>query len=300
MKHTRPSLDCEQFKFSHEDGENPALLDDRVPLNQAAQLVPGKVMHARLNGPDHRFTYSVVSLLLDIDKLSEADRMAWGFGINRRALVSFHESDHGPCDGTPLRAHIDALMEEAGLEKADRLLLLAYPRVLGYVFNPLSIYFAYDVDGDLTAAVYEVRNTFGDLHTYVLPVEADHLSPAGLRQACSKSFYVSPFMGMTQRYHFRINLSDQRVLVRILETDGDGPSLAATFAGTSVPLNDTSIRQHCLRQPWLAVKVMAGIHWEALKLWIKGARYHGRSGAHRGHSVERGDATVADIRQASN
>ncbi len=112
-----------------------------------------------------------------------------------------------------------------------RCLLLCYPRLLGYTFNPLSVYFCYRADGRLALMIYEVRNTFGDIHAYVLPVRPGELSPAGLRQEQDKLFYVSPFVEMAMRYHFRLTPPGEQVKLRILETDREGPLLAATFSG---------------------------------------------------------------------
>ena len=152
------------------------------------------------------------------------------------------------------------------------MLLLCYPRLLGYTFNPLSVYFCYDAAGAPALVIYEVRNTFGDLHPYVLPIKPGELGPAGLRQEQDKLFYVSPFIEMAMRYHFRIVPPGERVKVRILETDAAGPVLAATFAGQRRPLTSLTLIQAFARVPFLTMKVIGAIHWEALRLWIKGAR----------------------------
>jgi DUF1365 family protein len=244
---------------------------------EAASLYPGQVMHARMKPVPHRFSYSVFNLLIDLDRLKEAGRQSWFFSQGRFNLLSFHEKDHGPRDGSNLRMHVDRLLAEKGVARPARVLLLCYPRVLGYVFNPLSVYYAYDCEGTLTGIVYEVRNTFGDLHTYVAPVTADQVSEAGIRQTQDKQFYVSPFLDMVQTYHFRMMPPGETVRVRILETDPDGPSLAATFNGTRSGLTGPVIWRECLRMPFMTLKVMGGIHWEALKLWLKGIRFHSKT-----------------------
>ncbi|WP_420135549.1 DUF1365 domain-containing protein [Rhodopseudomonas sp.] len=238
-----------------------------------ASLYVGDVMHARLKPMGHRFNYRVMSLLIDLDRLAAADRMSPLFGVNRRALYSFYEKDHGERDGSPLRAYIDRCAAAQGVDlTGGRVLLLTYPRLLGYTFNPLSVYFCYAADGMLALVVYEVRNTFGDIHPYVLPVRPGDISAAGLRQAQDKLFYVSPFIEMAMRYHFRITPPGDVVKLRILETDAGGPLLAATFSGRRQPLSTASLLRAFVALPLMTLKVMAAIHWEALRLWVKGAR----------------------------
>ncbi|MHB2166152.1 DUF1365 domain-containing protein [Alsobacter sp. R-9] len=249
----------------------------RVPLfpppEEAISLVVGKVMHARLKPVAHRFNYDVFSLLVDLDRLAEADRRSALFRVNRGGLLSFHERDHGPRDGSSLRRYVERVLEPAGIDLAGgRVLLQCYPRLMGYVFNPLSVYFAYRAGGDLAAVVYEVRNTFGQHHTYVAPVLPGELSPAGVRQERDKLFYVSPFNGLTMRYAFRVRPPTDTLAIRILETDPEGPLLSATFSGKVKPLTTPALVSALVNVPLLTMKVMAGIHWEALRLWIKGMR----------------------------
>jgi uncharacterized protein len=241
--------------------------------DEAAALYVGDVMHARLKPMGHRFSYGVMSLLIDLDRLDEADRQSRLFGVNRAALYSFHEADHGARDGSPLRAHVQRCAAEHGIDlTGGRVLLLCYPRLLGYTFNPLSVYFGYRADGELALMIYEVRNTFGDIHAYTLPVKPGQRSEAGVRQQHDKLFYVSPFIEMAMRYHFRVSPPDQRVKLRILETDDDGPLLAATFSGRRRTLNTAQLLRAFVAFPLVTFKIMAAIHWEALRLWLKGAR----------------------------
>jgi len=173
---------------------------------EAAALYFGEVMHARLKPMGHRFSYRVMSLLIDLDRFSEADRQSRLFGVNRAALYSFHEADHGERDGSPLRAYVQRCAAKHEIDLAGgRVWLLCYPRLLGYTFNPLSVYFCYRADGALALLVYEVRNTFGDIHAYVLPVKPGEISAAGIRQQQDKLFYVSPFVEMAMRYHFHLS-----------------------------------------------------------------------------------------------
>lgn len=249
----------------------------------AAALYVGEVMHARMRPAAHRFHYRVMSLLIDLGRLSDADRQSALFGVNRRALYSFYETDHGRRDGSSLLAYVQARAAEHGVDLADgRVLLLCYPRLLGYVFNPLSVYFCHRSDGTLALMIYEVRNTFGEINPYVLPVRPGELTEAGLRQAQDKTFYVSPFIDMAMRYHFRVRPPGGNVRLRILETGVDGPLLAATFFGRRRALTSRSLLAAFVSLPLVTFKIFAAIHWEALRLWTKGARL-----------VPRGEITVS-------
>jgi DUF1365 family protein len=245
------------------------------PPEAAGVLYPGEVMHQRLRPFGHRFVYRVFSLLADIDRLAELDGLSPLLSVNKPNLVSLRESDHTERDGETLRQFADRLLAQAGIERpAARILLLSYPRILGYVFNPISIYFAYDETGALAALIYAVRNTFGERHTYVARVEPGDLTAAGIRQTRAKLFHVSPFIGMDARYHFRILPPGRTVRLRIHETEAGEATLAATFTGRARPLSTRVLVANLLRFPLMTWKIMAGIHWEALKLWLKGARFH--------------------------
>ncbi|MGJ4900089.1 DUF1365 domain-containing protein [Bradyrhizobium sp. HKCCYLS2058] len=244
--------------------------DDRT---EAAALYVGDVMHARMRPTTHRFQYRVMSLLIDLGRLDQADRQTPLFGVNRRALYSFHEADQGPRDGSSLLAYAQTCAADQGIDlSGGRVLLLCYPRLLGYVFNPLSVYFCYRSNGTLALMIYEVRNTFGEIKPYVLPVRPNELSAAGLRQTQDKTFYVSPFIDMAMRYHFRIMPPGDKVKLRILETGADGPLLAATFSGRRRGLTSGSLLAAFVSLPLVTVKIFAAIHWEALRLWAKGVR----------------------------
>ncbi len=238
----------------------------------AAVLYVGRVMHARLRPVRHRFNYRVMSLLIDLDRLDEADRQSRLFAVNRAGLFAFHEIDHGERKGRSLSAYVRRLAGERGIDlSGGRIQLLCYPRLLGYTFNPLSIYLCYGASGELALLIYEVRNTFGQIHHYVLQVEGgDGVSPV-FRQTQTKQFYVSPFIEMRMRYHFRISLPGEQLKVRILETDEAGPVLAAGFSGRRCALTTRTLLRAFLAIPLLTFKVVAAIHWEALRLWVKGA-----------------------------
>jgi DUF1365 family protein len=229
-------------------------------------------MHARLRPVRHRFSYRVMSLLIDLDRLDEADRLSPLFAVNRRALFSFHESDHGGRNGASLSRYARQLAARHGIELANgRILLLCYPRLFGYAFNPLSIYFCHLPCGRLALVIYEVRNTFGATHHYVLPVQHGGGQSDVLRQSQSKEFYVSPFMELDTHYDFRLSPPGERVKVRILQRDRTGPIFAAGFSARRRPLTSRALLGVALVLPLFTVKVIAAIHWQALRLWLKGA-----------------------------
>ena len=243
------------------------------PPEAAGALYIGEVMHQRLRPFGHRLAYRVFSLLVDLDRLDELDRMSPLFSVDAANLVAFRQSDH-VAEGS-VRAHADRLLAQAGLDRpAARILLLCYPRIFGYVFNPISVYFAYDDAGALVALIYAVRNTFGEKHTYVARIEPGDMSDAGVRQTRRKLFHVSPFVGMDARYHFHVLPPGETVRLRINETEAGEPLLAASFGGSVAQLNSAALTACLLKIPLMTWKITAGIHWEALKLWLKGARFH--------------------------
>ncbi len=248
----------------------PARVDD-APA--PAALYWGKVMHARWRPVQHRFTYRVMSLLIDLDRLDEADRQSPLFGVNRRAVFSFHERDHGEGKGAGLGDYVRRLAAERGIDlSGGRVLLLCYPRILGYVFNPLSIYFCYGASGEPALLIYEVRNTFGEIHSYVLPVQ-EAAAGGAIRQSQAKQFYVSPFMAMETHYRFSVSPPQQDVKVRILQSSAQGPMFAAAFCGRRRALTSRVLLAALVGLPFLTLKVIAAIHWEAMRLWLKGVPY---------------------------
>jgi DUF1365 family protein len=236
-------------------------------------LYLGSVMHQRLRPRRHRLRYHVFSLLLDLDELDGLAARLRLFSRNRFNLFSFFDRDHGDGSTEPLRAQIERQLTAAGIEPdGGAIRLLTMPRVLGYVFNPLSVYFCYRQTSALTAIVYEVNNTFGERHNYLVPVSAD--GTGTIYQECAKRLFVSPFIGMDTTYSFRVIPPQSRVGVAITGRDADGPIIVASLFARRAPLNDTGLALASVTYPLLTLKVIAGIHWEALRIWLKGVRLH--------------------------
>jgi len=238
-------------------------------------LYAGTVLHRRLQ-PYHRLRYRVFSLFVDLDALPALDRRLRLFSHNRFNLLSLQDRDHGRCDGSSPRAWVDAALAANGLEPAARVMLLCFPRLLGYAFNPLSIFFCYAASGALRAVLYEVRNTFGDKHGYLIEVPRDHAGAAPIHQACAKSFHVSPFLPIAGEYRFRLRPPGARLTIQIRHVIEEAETLLATHTARRQALGDAAILGNVIRHPLMTVKVIAGIHWEALFLWLKRARFHRR------------------------
>ncbi len=237
-------------------------------------IYEGRVVHDRRRPRRHRLEYRVFSFLLDIDELPELDRSLGLFAHNRSALFSFHDRDHGDLTGASLRTWVEERLAEAGIDlDGGDIRLLCYPRILGYAFNPLSVYFCHRPEGGLAAILYEVRNTFNERHTYVIPVTEAHR--AVVSQRAGKQLYVSPFVAMDADYHFRIQPPGEEVRIAIREEDAEGLLLAAAFRGTRTPLGKVTLARLLFRYPAMTLKVTAAIHWEALRIWLKGVPWHG-------------------------
>ncbi|MBV9044326.1 MAG: DUF1365 domain-containing protein [Alphaproteobacteria bacterium] len=237
-------------------------------------LYEGWVMHRRVTPRHHAFKYRVFSMLLDLDELEALSRRLWLFRWNRGGVTSFQDRDHG--DGGSLRAWLDWLLAREGIVADGPKRVLCYPRLFGYVFNPLSVWFCYTRDERLAAVVYEVHNTYDERHAYVLRAGND---AAVVRQQAAKGFYVSPFLSMNCAYNFKIRPPGDDVMIAINETENDKPVLTATFSGKRLPLNDGALFALLLRHPLMTVKIIAAIHYEAVRLMWKGVARHAHSPA---------------------
>jgi len=243
-------------------------------MSLRSSLYVGAVMHRRVRPRPHRLRYRVFWMLLDLDEIGDLPRWLWMFSHNRFNAASFYDTDHGDGSRRPLRQQIERHLRQAGIDTEGGVIrLLCMPRVFGYGFNPLSVYFCHCRDDSLAAIVYEVHNTFGERHSYLIPVQK---ADGAIDQRCKKSFYVSPFIAMDMTYEFRIALPDERVNLAIRTVDQDGLLLAAALTGDRVALTDAALLRALLAYPLLTLKVIGAIHWQALRMWLKGFRLHGR------------------------
>lgn len=234
----------------------------------ASGIYAGVVSHARLRPRPHRLRYRIFMLLLDLDELEGLDARLRRFAVGRFALTGFSPRDHLDHTGRDLRGQVQAILEDAGLEGGGPVRLLAMPRILGGTFNPLTVWFLHRRDGALSAVLYEVNNTFGESHSYLIPAAPG--DEEVLSQAIDKGFYVSPFMDMDLRYAFRIRPPGERVSVSIEVSDDEGPVLSAAFAGARREMTDANLLSAWLGRPMTSLGVLAAIHWEALWMWLKG------------------------------
>lgn len=247
-----------------------------MPLDPAqAALYPARVMHRRHVPPFYRWVYRLFYLLLDIDTLDATARQLRCFSIDRFNLVSIARRDFGDRSGD-LRGWVERTLAAHGVSlEGGRIRLFCLPKILGYGFNPITLWYCDHADGRLRAVIAEVHNTFGERHHYVL---ASNGAPLAYGEAVDKDkcFHVSPFFDLVGRYRFRLSEPGARLRVVINETRNGAPLMDATLAGERRSLSDVQLLSHVLRMPWMTVKVMLGIHWEALKLWLRGARFHSK------------------------
>lgn len=232
----------------------------------------GVVMHRRLRPRAHKLRYSIFNILFDLDELAELDRRLILFSRNRFNFFSFYDRDHGN-DEQPLREHVEGILNEHGLSiQGGPIRLLCMPRILGFVFNPLSIYFCFRRPGELAAILYEVNNTFGERHYYVAGVAKT--TGTMVAQASAKRFHVSPFLPVDLQYRFRIAAPAEAISVSVHVHDAAGLLVAASLSARRMELTNRALSKTLVAYPLLTLKVVAGIHWEALKLWLKGIKVH--------------------------
>ncbi|WP_293385248.1 DUF1365 domain-containing protein [Phenylobacterium sp.] len=236
----------------------------------ASGLYTGLVSHARVKPRRHKLAYKVFMLLIDLDEL--ADLKLKTLGVGRFNLFGFDPQRFGDGSDRPLKAQIEAILAEAGIPTGGPICVLAMPQILGRAFNPLTVYFCHAADRTLSAILYEVNNTFGERHCYLIPAP----NAALIRQDCAKGFYVSPFMDMDLSYAFRILRPEDQVLVAVDTSDADGLVLAASFSGERRELSDRELVRAWLTHPWMSLGVVAAIHWEALFIWLKGEKIRTR------------------------
>lgn len=237
-------------------------------MSDAGAVYIGEVVHKRLRPTPHALAYRVFSVDVDVDRLDELDRQCRWFSYNRRNWISLYDKDFGAGDGRSLAQHARHTFASAGFEtRAAEIRLLAYPRLLGYAFNPLSVFFLFAATGELAAVAYEVSNTFGERRVYVLA--AGSQTNGVYAQTCRKELFVSPFAPRQGRYLFRLAPQAETMAVGVAYSDPTGPLIKTHFRGHRAPFNDATLRALMIRMPLMTFKVITAIHYEALKLFMK-------------------------------
>lgn len=240
-------------------------------ISVGSQLYFGHVRHARYRPRLHRFKYRVFSILIDLDEIESEAHTLFLFSVNRLNLFSFFFSDHGYEDRRSPRLFIEDLMTKNGRPKPSRIHLLCYPRIFGYVFNPLSVYFVM-VDDEVDSIIYEVRNTFGEKHIYFEPVH-EHQGPVYAHRH-EKAFHVSPFIDMQALYHFSTGVTNDAIRLVIRETENESPLLLTSFIGKKRRLSTGGLAKAFMSYPLMTFKIMGAIHYQAFKLVLKGVKFN--------------------------
>ena len=231
----------------------------------------GSVIHKRFKPKEHFFKYKVFSLFIDLSELNELNDKLKFFSLNKFNLISFYEKDHGERDGSSLINWVKLNLNINNISTENiKIKLLCYPRILGYVFNPLSIFFIYDKNENLISILYEVKNTFGEQHTYLFKVEGENKL---IQNNCSKKFHVSPFIDMNCIYSFTTLKPTNKISVIIDQHDPEGKLLYASQDGIRSELNNKNLIISYLKHPLMTFKIILAIHFEAFKLWTKGIKF---------------------------
>ena len=236
-----------------------------------SSIYNGSVIHKRYKPKMHFFKYKVFSLLIDLSELENLGKRISFFSYNRFNLISFFDKDHGDRDGSSLIHWVKKNLRENKIDTEEtKIKLLCYPRILGYVFNPLSVFYVYDKKNNLISILYEVKNTFGEQHTYVFKVENQNRL---IQNNCSKKFHVSPFIEMDCNYFFRTLNPEDKLSVVIDQYDKEGKILYASQDGKRSDLTSKNLLNSYLKHPLMTFKIISAIHFEAFKLWAKGIKF---------------------------
>jgi len=243
------------------------------------ELCMGRVMHVRMRPFVHRFAYRVFCLRLRIDNMPAVDKLgSWLFGVERARPVSFYARDHGARDGSDLMAWLENRLLEANLHlELGCVWLQCFPRVFGYVFNPVSFWFIYDKQGALRAILAEVNNTFGQRHQYLLTASEQGPITADTVLKCDKVFHVSPFFPVSGEYAFNVKQArgvDHMAIDYFDPVNDLTPVLRTALIVHRSSFSTRSLLKALLSMPMMTLGVMLRIHLQALKLWRRGAKYH--------------------------
>ena len=231
----------------------------------------GNVIHKRFKPKIHFFKYKVFSILLDISEIDILDKSLKIFSYNKFNIVSFYDADHGPRDGTSIKEWVIKNLNDNRINTENiKIKLLCYPRIFGYVFNPLSVFFIYNKNSELISILYEVKNTFGEQHTYIFKNKENENY---IKHTCKKKFHVSPFIEMDCTYFFKILKPSEKISVIIDQYDEEGKLLYASQDGDRIEFNNKNLVLSYLRHPLMTFKIIVAIHFEAFKLWTKGIKF---------------------------
>ena len=231
----------------------------------------GQVIHKRFKPKVHYFRYNVFSLLIDLSELETIDKEISFFSLNKFNLISFYEKDHGERDGSSLINWVNKNLEKNNIPTQDiKIKILCYPRILGFVFNPLSVFYVYNLQNKLITILYEVKNTFGEQHTYIFKITKDENL---VQNKCAKKFHVSPFIEMDCNYFFRLLKPGDKISVIIDQYDKEDKILFASQDGIRTDFNSKELIKSYLKHPLMTFKIIIAIHYEAFKLWIKGIKF---------------------------
>ena len=242
-----------------------------------SSLYSTTIIHERFNSFKNKFKYYILSLYIDLSELNILSKKINIFSYNRFNFFSFYEKDHGYRDGRPLKSFVeDYLLINNIAFKSLRINILCFPRILGYVFNPLSIIYCYE-ENKLLAIFYEVKNTSNEQHTYCFASNLKNNKKI-YHHSCEKNFYVSPFIGMKTKYKFYNTLVNNKISITIdLYDDAEKKILTASQFGKKISLNSSNLLKQLLKNPLLSIKVISGILYEALYIVIKGGKYYARN-----------------------
>ena len=233
-------------------------------------IYKGIVTHRRFKPKRHFFNYKTFSIFFDLDELTDLEKKISIFSLNKFNLFSFYNKDHGNRDGSDIKNWVKSNLNKFNINfEVSKIKLLCFPRIFGYVFNPLSIFYCYNKKSELRAILYEVKNTFNEQHTYIFEVKNNSKI---ITQSCNKKFYVSPFMEMETSYNFRLSEPKETLSVFIKQKDREGMLLSACQIGKKEQISTNRLLVNFLKHPMMTIKIIIAIHFEALRLWRKGVK----------------------------
>ena len=234
-------------------------------------IYSGNVVHKRFKPKVHYFKYKVFSLLIDLSEIESMEKNLKIFSFNKFNIVSFYNKDHGARDGSSIKDWVINNLKKNNIDTNDiKIKLLCYPRIFGYVFNPLSVFYIYDKNLNLISILYEVKNTFGEQHTYIFKTGIRHNL---LQHMCKKKFHVSPFIEMNCIYFFRLLKPGNKISIIIDQNDEDGKILYASQDGVKSELTNVNLIKSYLKHPLMTFKIILAIHFEAFRIWTKGIKF---------------------------